>query len=192
MLLPPTGTIATYDFDQKREDGGFTVKGAGRRTKLLFGGAEYMTLCMIFKDQLKNELMKAGLRGIEFRPVRISKGKQVPLWQLWSEVEMPPAINRLEPEEGSFCMPQLADEGSYTPSILRYEQSSLDLARLPDVVRAQECIMSGIPCMLVSQRFRQVADKLAPGQFRYGLVAVGEGEELQKRYTIPELALPMA
>ena len=43
---------------------------------------------------------------------------------------------------------------------------------------------------IVSQRFRQVADKLAPGQFNYGLVAVGEGEELQSRYTIPELAPP--
>ena len=41
---------------------------------------------------------------------------------------------------------------------------------------------------LVSQRFREVAESIAPGQINYGLVAVGHGEELKRRYTLPELA----
>ncbi len=85
------------------------------------------------------------------------------------------------------------DEGSYFPKVLKYHQK--DMAGLPDV----DVIMSAERLggwhnahrmHIVSQRFRQVAEKLAPGLFSYGLVAIGEGEELQTRYTIPDLAPP--
>ena len=191
LLLPPEGILATYDFNDVPKDGSFVVKGAGRRSKLLFGGAEYQTWCMLFKDELKNALLQSGLSGIQFRPVKISAGKQIPLWQLWGDAEMPsPTMNRCK-VTSTERMPSFDDEG-YSPAIPRYEKHRLSLFTMPDVVRMQESCLGYAPCMLVSQRFRQVADKLAPGQFRYGIVAIGEGEELKNRYTISEFAPPNA
>jgi hypothetical protein len=111
---------------------------------------------------------------------------------------MPPLAMQLSDGQGSpytgdpskAC---ILDQGSYSPPVLRYRES--DLREVPDVdvILSDERLGGGHNAHrmhIVSPRFRQVAEKLAPGQFNYGLVAVGEGEELQTRYTIPELAPP--
>jgi hypothetical protein len=108
---------------------------------------------------------------------------------------MPPlAMNLID----SKCQPFVGDpskgclisDGYYYPDVLRYRESDVASLSEFDLALSSECIGRTDRRFIVSLRFRQVAEKLAPGQFSYGLVAVGEGEELRTRYTIPELAPP--
>ena len=152
----------------------------------------------LFSAALKDQFMQSGLNSVEFRSVRLEGGAPSGLWQLHSPVEMPPlAMTLLDSREQPFAGDQskgcMIDDGYYFPDVLRYRTN--DVAALPDFDLAFTKERFGFPKhahpkIIVSQRFRQVAEKLAPGQFNYGLVAVGEGQELQTRYTIPELAPP--
>jgi hypothetical protein len=172
--------------DRVNEDDSYVVRGvsAPRRTPA-FGNAFSIATMALFNTPLKEQFMESGLKGFEFRSVKKVNGAESGLWQLWSPTIMPP-------ETSCLLNP------SYMPPVMRYGKN--DVAHIPDFDVA---FATGKPPLnnpglglywprriIVSQRFREVAEELAPGQFKFGLVAVGEGEELKRRYTLPELAPP--
>ncbi len=196
-LVPPAQSLAK--FKAVEPDDSYVVTKVTSKKKIAFGYARPVGWMMLLSEGLKDKFLGGGLRGIAFQSVRLENGSPSGLWQLISDVRMPPLAMQLtdgwgNPFTGDPTKACCADEGSYFPMVLRYRES--DLAKLPDVdlIMSAERLGWGGHNMhrtyIVSQRFRQVAEKLAPGQFNYGLVAVGEGEELQTRYTIPELAPP--
>lgn len=151
----------------------------------------------LFSEDLKSKFLASGL-NVNFEPVLLEKGGLSGLWQLHSNQRMPILAmtlldSRYQPFRGDQSKGCMIDEGNYYPHVLKFRES--DIRMLPDfdVAFSQERFgfqHQAHPQIVVSQHFRQVAEKLAPGQFSYGLVAVGEGEELQTRFTIPELAPP--
>lgn len=135
---------------------------------------------LLFTEALTSKFRDAGLNSAFFRPALLKDGRPSGLWQLWSTTVMPPKLDYWA--------------GSYIPPVLRYEVDAVkDLPKFDVAVsseRAGPAPHNMHRYVIVSQRFREVAEKLAPGQFKFGLVAVGRGEELKRRYTLPELAPP--
>lgn len=196
-LVPPAQSLA--EFKAVEIDDSYLVTKVTSKKKIAFGYARPVGWMMLFTEGLKDKFLANHLCGVGFQPVKLMNGSPSGLWQAISDVRMPPLAMKLtdgqgNPFSGDPAKACCADEGSYSPMVLRYHES--DVAKLPDVdlIMSAERLGWGGHNMhrshIVSQRFRQVADKLAPGHFNYGLVAVGEGEELQTRYTIPELAPP--
>lgn len=138
----------------------------------------------LFNTPLKELFVQSSLQGFEFRSVKKTNGTDSGLWQLWSPTIMPPEACPIN--------------SAYQPLVMKYDEN--DVTTLPDfdVAFATEKPPLNNPGLglywprriLVSQRFREVAETLVPGQIRYGLVAVGHGEELKRRYTLPELSAP--
>ena len=196
-LVPPAQSLA--EFKAVEPDDSYVVTKVTSKKKVAFGYARPVGWMMLFSEGLKEKFLGSGLCGLSFQRVRLENGSPSGLWQITSNLRMPPLAMQLtdgrgNPFTGEANQACCAFEGAYFPMVLRYRES--DLAKLPDVdvIMSAERLGWGGHNMhrshIVSQRFRQVAEKLAPGQFNYGLVAVGEGEELQARYTIPELAPP--
>lgn len=194
-LTPPQLSLA--EFAAVEFDDSYVVAKVMRKKKITFGSTRSVGWMMLFSGGLKDGFLKSDLRGIDFQPVKLENGSPSGLWQIVSPVRMPPLAMRLtdgrgNPFTGDDSRACVVDEGSYFPKVLKYHES--DLVKMPDVdfIMSAERLGGGHNAHrmhIVSQRFREVAEKLAPGQFSYGLVAAGEGAELQKRYTIPELAL---
>jgi hypothetical protein len=196
-LVPPAQSLA--EFKAVEADDSYVVTKVTSKKKVAFGCARPVGWMMLFSERLRDKFLCCGLRGMAFHSVKLEKGSPSGLWQLSSDMRMPPLAIQLtdgwgNPFSGDPSKACCADEGSYFPMVLRYRES--ELAKLPDddlMMSAERLGWGGYNMHrshIVSQRFRQIADKLAPGQFKYGLVAIGEGEELQTRYTIPELAPP--
>ena len=196
-LVPPPQSLA--EFKSVETDDSYVVTKVTSKKKVGFGYARPVGWMMLFTEGMKDKLLDSDLCGIGFKSVKMVDGSPSGLWQVTSDVRMPPLAMQLtdgwgKPFTGDPTKACCADEGSYFPIVLRYRESNL--AKLPgvDLIMSAERLGWGGHNMhrmhIVSQRFRQVADKLAPGQFNYGLVAVGEGDDLQSRYTIPELAPP--
>ena len=196
-LIAPKQSLAK--FNKVEPDDSYVVTKVTSKKKISFGCTDHVGWMMLFSEGLKDKLLESGLCGLGFQSVKLEKGSPSGLWQITSPARMPPLAMQLtdgqgNPFIGDGCRACCVDEGSYFPMVLKYRES--DLVEVPevDVIMSAERIGGGHNAHrmhIVSQRFRQVAEKLAPGQFSYGLVAVGEGEELQKRYTIPELAPPL-
>ena len=195
-LICPELTLA--DFQAVEADDSYMVAKVTSKKKLAFGSTRTVGWMMLFTEGLKDKFLASGLRGIDFKQVKLVNGSPSGLWQITTAARMPPLSMQLtdgqgNPYTGDPTKACIEEDGTYSPKLLRYRES--DLAGLPDVdvIFSAERLGGGHNAHrmhIVSQRFRQVAEKLAPGQFKYGLVAVGEGEELQTRYTIPELAPP--
>jgi hypothetical protein len=134
---------------------------------------------MLFTEALKNRFLEAGLSNLEFRKTYLEEGMPSGLWQIWSTLIMPPHLP--------------CDPGSYRPVVERYEESAVAGFPRFDVAvgfeREGPAPHNMHRRVIVSHRFREVAERLVPGQFRFGLVIAGKGEELKRRYTIPELAV---
>lgn len=195
-LICPKLTLA--EFKAVEADDSYVVAKVTSKKKMAFGSTRTVGWMMLFTEGLKDKFLSSGLRGIGFKSVKLVDGSPSGLWQITTAARMPPLAMQLSDGQGSpytgdpskAC---ILDQGSYSPPVLRYRES--DLREVPDVdvILSDERLGGGHNAHrmhIVSPRFRQVAEKLAPGQFNYGLVAVGEGEELQTRYTIPELAPP--
>ncbi len=195
-LICPKLTLA--EFKAVETDDSYVVAKVMSKKKIAFGSTRTVGWMMLFTEGLKDKFLSSGLRGIGFNQVKLVDGSPSGLWQITSTARMPPLAMQLtdgqgNPYTGDPTKACIEDDGSYSPPVLRYRES--DLAGVPDVDVILSSGRLGFGhnahrMHIVSQRFRQVAEKLAPGQFNYGLVAVGEGEELQTRYTIPELATP--
>lgn len=195
-LICPKLTLAK--FDSVEPDDSYVVTKVTSKKKIAFGCTDHVGWMMLFSEGLKDKFLDSGLRGIGFKPVKLVNGSPSGLWQISTLALMPPLANPLTDGQGGVFTGDptkacVIDEGSYYPQVLRYRKS--DLAKVSDAdvlmsVERQGFGHNAHRMHIVSQRFRQVAEKLAPGQFNYGLVAVGEGEELLKRYTIPEFAPP--
>lgn len=195
MLLPGDRELSGRGTIES--DGTYVVPKAIKTKEAVYGSNGPAPWMHLFSPTLKDQLIQSGLR-IEFRPVKQENGKPSGLWQLQTLLEMPPLAmtllnSRYQPFDGDQSKGCMISEGSYYPWVLKYRQSDVEKLADFDVAFTKERFgfpHQAHPKILISQRFRQVAEKLAPGQFNYGLVAVGEGEELQTRYTIPELAPP--
>jgi hypothetical protein len=195
-LICPKLTLA--EFKAVEADDSYVVAKVTSKKKIAFGSTRTVGWMMLFTEGLKDKFLGSGLRGLGFKPVKLVDGSPSGLWQITSTALMPPLAMQLADGQGNSFTGDptkacILDQGRYSPPVLRYRES--DLAGVPevDVILSAERLGFGHNAHrahIVSQRFRQVAEKLAPGQFNYGLVAVGEGEELQTRYTIPELAPP--
>jgi hypothetical protein len=195
-LTAPKQSLAK--FKAVEPDDSYVVTKVTGKKKIAFGCTDHVGWMMLFSEGLKDKFLNSGLHGIGFQSVKLEDGSPSGLWHISSPARMPPLAMRLTDGQGNSFTGDEAraccvDDASYFPMVLKYHQK--DMAGLTDV----DVIMSAERLggwhnahriHVVSQRFRQVAEKLAPGQFSYGLVAVGEGEELQTRYTIPELAPP--
>lgn len=195
-LVCPKLTLA--EFKAVDADDGYVVAKVTSKKKIAFGSTRTVGWMMLFTEGLKDKFLASGLRGIGFQSVKLVNSSPSGLWQITTATRMPPLAMQLtdgqgNPYTGDPTKACIEEDGTYSPKVLRYRES--DLAGVPevDVILSEERLGFGHNAHrmhIVSQRFRQVAEKLAPGQFNYGLVAVGEGEELQTRYTIPELAPP--
>ena len=177
--------IATSE--RVNEDDSYVLtRVTGPRKTPVFGEAHPDSTMALFNTPLKQLFLQSPLRGFEFRSVKKSNGTDSGLWQLWSPTIMPPEACPIN--------------SAYQPLVMKYEEK--DVAALPDfdVAFATEKPPLNNPGLrlfwprriLVSQRFREVAETMVPGQIKYGLVAVGKGEELKRRYTLPELSPPEA
>ena len=173
--------------DRVNEDDSYVVqKVSGPRKTPAYGNAFSIGTMALFNAPLKEAILQSSLRDFEFRSVKKTNGTDSGLWQLWSPTIMPPEACPIN--------------SAYQPLVMKYEEK--DVAALPDfdVAFATEKPPLNNPGLrlfwprriLVSQRFREVAETMVPGQIKYGLVAVGKGEELKRRYTLPELSPPEA
>lgn len=195
-LICPKQSLAK--FKAVEPDDSYVVTKVTSKKKIAFGCTDHVGWMMLFSEGLKDKFLNSDLRGIGFKSVKLPNGSPSGLWQISTPARMPPLTMPLSDGQGNIFSGDstkacILDEGSYFPQILRYRAS--DLVRVPDVdvIYSAERLggwHNAHRMHIVSQRFREVAEKFAPGQFSYGLVAVGEGEELQTRYTIPELAPP--
>ncbi|WP_395739774.1 hypothetical protein [Prosthecobacter sp.] len=194
FLTPPPLSLA--EFSAVEPDDSYVVAKVKSKKKIAFGSTRTVGWMMLFSDALKDRFFTSGLRGISFQSVKLEDGTPSGLWRLTSHARMPSLAMQLtdgqgNPFPGEESRACCVNEGSYFPMVLKYREN--DLADIPnvDVIMSTERIGGGHNAHrmhIVSQQFRQAAEELAPGQFNYSLVAVGEGEELQTRYTIPELA----
>lgn len=190
--------LSMAKFKAVEPDDSYVIQKVTSKKKIAFGCTDYVGWMMLFSEELKNKFLCSELRGIGFKEVKLENSEASGLWQITSQVRMPPLAMKLTDGQGGLFIGDetkacVVDEGSYVPMVLKYLQKGMTELPDVDVIMSAERIGFGHNAHrmhIVSQRFRQVADKLAPGQFSYGLVAVGEGEELQTRYTIPELAPP--
>ncbi|MFO1440190.1 MAG: hypothetical protein U1F81_17850 [Verrucomicrobiaceae bacterium] len=195
LAAPPTSLA---EFEEVMEDDSYVVSKVRTKKKVCFGGTRTDGSILLFSDRLKELFIDSELKGVAFRPVKLPNESDSGLWQLYSDVRMPPLAMQLvdswrKPYTGASGQVPILKNGTYYPVVLRYRQSDLKFLPNVDVLFSSERFgfkHNAHRYHIVSQRFRQVADKLAPGQFKYGLVAIGEGEELRRRYTIPELAPP--
>ena len=195
-LICPKLSLAK--FKAVEPDDSYVVTKVTSKKKIAFGCTDHVGWMMLFTEALKDKFLNSGLCGLGFQSVKLENGSPSGLWQITSPARMPPLAMQLtdgqgNPFTGDGDRACCVDEGSYFPQVLKYRES--DLVEVPevDVIMSAERLggwHNAHRMHIVSQRFRQVAEKLAPGQFSYGLVAVGEGEELQTRHTIPELAPP--
>jgi hypothetical protein len=183
LAMPPPSVLA--ETDHVEGDDSYILKRVIGSTKRVAFGWGYTYGVMLFTGPLKELFLKSDLKGFGFKLVMKKSGKPSGLWQLESPTIMPESVTD-------------SVSGSYRPPVLRYEEHVVRDMPEFDVAfeRATPALIN--PTLeryaprriIVSQRFREVAEKLAPGQFKFGLVAVGEGEELKRRYTPPELAPP--
>ncbi len=191
--------LAIAKFKSVEPDDSYVISKVSSKKKIAFGSTHTVGWMLLYSAALKDLLLNRGLQHVDFRTVKLEDGSASGLWQSTSDVVMPPLAmtlldGRRQPFTGDYSKGCGLDDGNYMPMVLRYRES--DLVNLPDFDLALSAERLGWTSHnvhrmhIISQRFRQVAEKLAPGQFKYGLVAVGEGEELQTRYTIPELAPP--
>lgn len=199
-LYLATPQLSLAEFRAVETDGSYVIEKTFRCKKIAYGSTRTVGEMLLFTESLKELFLQTDLQGIAFRPVKLINGKPSGLWQLMTGARMPPMAMELvvgmkrEPFTGDDSQGVGPKEVGYFPMVLRYKES--ELTSLPDVdlifsaERLGWTAHNNHRMHIVSQRFRQVAEKLAPGQFRYGLVAIGEGEELRRRYTIPELAPP--
>lgn len=195
-LIAPKLSLAK--FKAVEPDDSYVVTKVTSKKKIAFGCTDHVGWMMLFSEGLKDKFLASGLCGLGFQSVRLENGSPSGLWQITSPARMPPLAMQLTDGQGNPFIGDgdracCVDEGSYFPMVLKYRESDLTEVPAVDFIFSTERIGGGHNSHrmhIVSQRFRQVAEKLAPGQFSYGLVAVGEGEELQTRYTIPELAPP--
>lgn len=195
-LIAPKLSLAK--FKSVEPDDSYVVTKVTSKKKIAFGCTDHVGWMMLFSEGLKDKFLDSGLRGLDFKQVKLGNGDPAGVWQITSHMRMPPlAMNLTDGQGGLFIGDEtkacVVDEGSYSPMVLKYLQKDMIGAPEVDVIMSSERLggaHNAHRMHIVSQRFRQVAEILAPGQFSYGLVAVGEGEELQTRYTIPELAPP--
>lgn len=178
-------------------DGGYSI---GKRTK---GKANYGSDFIgplpgwmhLLSEKLKDEFLKSGLK-VDFRPVPLTKGGDSGLWQLHTELRMPPLAMKFRDSHGRPCEAGLAQGGlidDYYPYVFKYEEAAVRELPPFDVAFSAETFGFAHQLhrrIIVSQDFRRVAQKLARGSFPYGVVTVGSGQELQARYRIPELQNP--
>jgi hypothetical protein len=196
LLLVP-GDIEMTGHSETASDGTYLIPGVRRTKKVSYGSNSPGPWMHLFTAPLKELFLQSGLQ-VEFRSVRLKKGGDSGLWQLQTSIEMPPlamtVLNiRYQPFEGGQSEGCLVSDGYYHPLVPRYREQ--DIAGIQDVDAAFTWERFGAahmlhPQIIVSQRFRQMAEKLVPGQFRYSPVVVSEGDDLRTRYTIPELAPP--
>jgi hypothetical protein len=197
-----TPQLSLAEFRGVENDGSYVVKKTFRCKKIAYGSTRTVGEMLMLTEGLKDRFAKSELRGISFRSVRLENGNPSGLWQFMTEARMPPLAMELvtgrgrEPYSGDDTQIVGPKEVGYFPMVLRYKEN--DLSSLPDLDLLFSAERFGWTAHnnhrmhVVSQRFRQVAEKLAPGQFRYGLLAIGDGDELRRRYTISELAPPEA
>lgn len=177
-LWPPPLSLAS--FKSVEPDDTYIIRSVLSRRKIAFGHADTVGWMMLFTEKLKELFEESDLTQMEFRPVKKITGELSGLWQIWSPMVMPKQLQYWP--------------GDYIPSVIRYEAEAVK--GMPDFDVAVGAERSGWAIhnrhrhIIVSQRFRETAERLVPGQFRFALVAVGCGEDLKQRYTLPELAPP--
>lgn len=196
LTVPP---LSIAEDDRIEADGSYVLKKVYKGKKSAFGHTRTDGWMMLFSENLKDAFLEEDLTSVDFRPAKMVSGKDSGLWQMWSAVSMPSLSMKLltsrhEPYEGDPLKGCITGDGYYTWPVLRYHERDMKGHPHVDVALTAEWFGPGGPYKkkfyVVSQRFRRIAEKLAPGQFSYGMVAVGEGEELAKRYRIPELDPP--
>ena len=197
LLLPGKSNMTGHC--EVSADGTYLIPGVVRAKKISYG-TDYLGWTQLFTAPLKDLLVQSGLK-IDFRSVKLKKGGESGLWQLQSNLKLPP-LSMFLAKQNTFYEPFDGDhakegclvlDGRYYPLVLRYRKQDADKMDDFDVAFTRE--KSRFPHQLhpwivVSQQFRKAADQIAPGQFRYTPVVVSEGEDLRTRYTIPELAPP--
>ncbi len=117
-------------------------------------------------DKLKNEISSQDFNGLSYRPI-IVDGKLPPmeqLWEVWSDVKLPPMENRLIDEKGEDFHPTESKscvlEDLCFPPQLCFKEESVKVLGNVDVAVTHEHLGWGPrhtrePFLIVSQRFRR-------------------------------------
>lgn len=143
--------------------GGPTVPKKGRE----FGFIDGQWPALAVTDGLKDKLLAAHLKGLEFREVELDKPAKdgVRLWQPWSPLRMPRSkLDLYSGEgadfvEGSYENGCFLDDGPYQPPLFRYDRKSLEALPPFDIAMTHERTGAWGDCLrhtIISQRFRQV------------------------------------
>jgi hypothetical protein len=163
-------------------EGGHTITGytdlhevkGGTVTQQPIGsnGTYFVSLC---SDELRRELEEERFLGLSFREVLITgKARRGPLWQLWSDRQMPPIRNRIIDEDGNDVDPKARRgrriDDFYFPYLLKFRAEQVRAMEPFDAALTQERFGNSVgqyfpadgiyenkldPILIVSRRFYQ-------------------------------------
>lgn len=167
LVCYPKATIAALG--SHLPDGTLTVPRREIRKQLIgaiMSGGASMPVCT---ESLRREIDVEDFQFITYRPVKI-EGKFLQcdsLWELWSELALPPILNRLvddigidyDVEKNGGC----AVDDLYTPWLFRYSRDAVESRGHFDLAITKEYFHFGPPhirdpYLVVSQRFRKWCD----------------------------------
>jgi hypothetical protein len=119
--------------------------------------------------ELKQMMEREDFSHLEFRPAKL-EGTRPPadgIWQMWSDLKMPPMLNRITDNEGADYKPD-ANKGCtiddwYHPFQYRYQKAEIEQLGDFDVALTRESFGNypdkrNTPKMIVSKRFRKWCD----------------------------------
>ncbi len=114
----------------------------------------------VVRAEVKAGLERAGLSGVEFRPVATPGGRRCDdWWELTSRIVMPPLAPGVELSEGPKGYWVVPREGLYTPPELRYRREDIESMPAPDLAITRERMYGSSEYdypKIVSSRFYQV------------------------------------
>jgi hypothetical protein len=125
---------------------------------------EFTMLCL---DSLKREMEAEGFVGLEFKPVTVvGKSPPVePVWEIWTQLKMPPMKNRLVNPDGTEHMPGTPGphglDDPFIPHLYRFDAKGIEALGNADAVFTQEIFgwnKRPEPQLFFSQRLRRWCD----------------------------------
>ena len=164
ISLPPRPAIG--EFERQTPDGRLVVSADRRqKNKLQFGSLFPAHVCG-FANPLKSQLEHAGLTGLFFVPILVEPADKAikPLWQLSSDLVLPPNLLPLQQNDGGDFSGDLDkgcfyDEGGYRPASPHYHVKDFERLEPFDVAMSSEQIgphpNHAFRQLIVTQKFRQ-------------------------------------
>ncbi len=157
--------------DRQEDDETWVVKvDIRQKNKLQIGLLEGHNEIVVAAE-MKERFEMENLIGLEFSPIKLEPADRVKksLWHFWSHVTLPSTLLPLQHQDGTDFTGDLSrgcypDDGGYFPVELRYRHSEIAKLGNFDVAITRERFGGThgpkFRKLVVSQRFREVAEKL--------------------------------